>query len=248
MSATNKTGQPKLAMKVPKIPVTGFLAAAALFLASAALQHLASIQRWVLLRGQRPGNELSVEDHLLDYGFPADPWEPIGTAAQLLGAGTLLQSVGVLAMAAGVLAVPRVAPNKFGIFAEPVLALLVAAAFAVLGAHALVSGINAAPSDLQHSSVLVPLMVWGGFGGIAALSWLWAGMSRAASVACLFLLGSNMFGGAILNFTVAAMIAGYVSHDTTPWLESVVAGSTAAAALAMVFAAGTVLRRYRRAG
>ncbi|GAA1877718.1 hypothetical protein GCM10009715_25550 [Paeniglutamicibacter psychrophenolicus] len=247
MSATNKTGQPELAIRLPKASVFGFLAAAVLFLASAVLQHLGSIQRWVVLRGQRPGNELSVEDHLLDYSFPADPWEPIGTAAQLFGAGTLLQALGVLAMAVGVLAVPRVAPNRIGIVTEPVLALLVAAAFAVLGAHALISGINAAPSDLQHSSVLLPLMVWGGLGGMVALAWLWAGMSKAASVACVFLLGSNMFGGAIANFTIAAMIAGYVSHDTTPWLESVVAGSTAAAALAMIFAAGTVVRRYRHA-
>lgn len=248
MSATSKTGQSELAVRLPKASVFGFLAAAVLFMASAVLQHLASIQRWVVLRGQRPGNELTVEDHELDYSFPADPWETIGTAAQLFGAATLLQAVGVLAMALGVLAVPRVAPNRIGIVAEPALALLVAAAFAVMGAHALISGINGAPSDLQHSRVLAPLMVWCGFGGLAALAWLWSGMSRAASVACVFLVGSNMFGAAIANFTVAAMIAGYVSHDTTPWLESVVAGTSAAAALAMVFAAGTVVRRYRRAG
>ncbi|MGB9034171.1 MAG: hypothetical protein WCC45_06615, partial [Paeniglutamicibacter sp.] len=62
MSATSKTGQSELAVRLPRASVFGFLVAAVLFMASAVLQHLASIQRWVVLRGQRPGNELTVED------------------------------------------------------------------------------------------------------------------------------------------------------------------------------------------
>ncbi|MFL4472393.1 hypothetical protein ACIPVK_00125 [Paeniglutamicibacter sp. MACA_103] len=247
MSAINETGQHQLAARLPKAAVAWFLAAAVLFLASALLQHLASIQRWVVLRGQRPGHEPSVEDHLLDYIFPSDPWEPIGTAAQLFGAGTMVQAVGILAMALGVLAVPRVAPNRIGVISETVFAILVAASFFTVGTHALVSRISGVPSTMQDSQGLVAFMVWGGFESLAALAWLWMGMSRGAVAACLFLLGTTLPGSAISNFTIAPMIAGFVSHDTTPWLESVVASSSAAAALAMAFAAWSGVRRHRRA-
>jgi hypothetical protein len=60
--------------------------------------------------------------------------------------------------------------------------------------------------------------------------------------ACVFLIGSTALGGMLAASLIAPLIANGGSHDTTPWTESVVAASTAAAGLAMIFAAGAAVR------
>lgn len=222
--------------------------AAGLLLSSAVLQFLASLQRWVGFRGSLAPEDLSAEDHLFDYDYPGEPWESIGTAAQLFGMGTLLQAIAVLAMALSVLFLSGGAGPRSDLISvvEVLLAIMLAASFGLYGAHALISGITDAPSLLQSA--------WGlgllGFPALIALAVLWRRKSPAATITCIALIGSTIGGYILAAFFVAPIFAGYVSHDTTPWTESVIAVSTAVAGSAMLFAAGTAARRqfnlYRR--
>jgi hypothetical protein len=216
------------------------LAAAGLFLGSAVLQLTASLQRWVLFRAS--SGQYVPEDHLYDYSFPYGPWENIGTSAQLFGAGTLLLALGVLAMAIGVITLPSATAHR-GVAvilgtAEIVIAVLVAGSFAISGAHALVSGVTGAPSPLHQYGA----MGWLALFGLILLIVRWGFKSPAAMMACVFLIGSTWLGHFIAAFQIAPILAGYVSHDTTPWTETVMAVWTAVAGVSMIFAAGQAAR------
>lgn len=216
--------------------MAALIASAVLFLGSAALQFAASLQRWVVFRRGRPPDEFAAEDHAYDYFIPTDPWESIGNAAILFGAATLVQACGVVSLAAGVALLPRTPGKKNGaaMAGGCVAAVLLAAWFTVQGIHALASGVDGVPSALQFA-----IHLWAPI----AMAVLWAGKSAAASAASLFLLGSTFVGYFAANFILAPLVAGYTSHDTTPWMETVLAASTAGAAVALVFAARTVCRR-----
>lgn len=244
MSAAQLTGPEQQTIRSPKPAVIVLLAAAVLFLGSAAVQHQASLHRWAVFAASRPASESFGEDHLYDYYFPLDPWEQIASTAQLFGAGILVQAVGVLAMASGVLLVPNVAKGRHAMVAvgEFALVLLIAATFAVLGTHALISGIDGVPSPLQNTWTLGYL----GFLGLAVLAKLWWRRLPAASAACLFLIGSTLIGYFVSSYVIAPIIAGGTSHDTTRWTETVVAASTAAAAAALILGARTLLWPQRR--
>lgn len=241
MSTIEASGQHRRTGPFPWASVIWSLTAAGLLLSSAVLQHIAAIQRWVVFNGSRGPTELSVEDHLFDYNFPTDAWVPVGTAAQVYGTGTLIQALGVLAMAFGVLALPGAASRRRVVFAimEIVIALLVAAWLGLNGAHALVSGIIGTPSPLQHWWALD----WIGVAGLVALGVLWWRRSWAAMIACAFLLGSSLMGYYfVASLMITPLITGYISHDTTPWTETVVATWTALAGVAMLLAAWAATR------
>ncbi|PJJ62428.1 hypothetical protein [Compostimonas suwonensis] len=232
------SADPRVRMvRSPRASVIWSLAAAGLLLGSAALQLVASLERWVVLGGSWTRDDISVEDHLFDYSYPADPWENLATTAQFFGAGVLLLAPGILAMAR--------AARRGGIL-ERVLAVAVAASFGLTGAHALVSGLTGAPSPAQSLPVQGILSLIG-FVGLIILAVYWLRTSPASSIACLFLLGATLPGYLVATFEIAPMIAGYQSYDTTPWTETIVAASTAAAGLAMIIAAGVTTRTPRTA-
>ena len=215
--------------------------AAGLFLGSAALQLVASLQRWVVFRASR--GEFVAEDHLYDYSFPYDPWESIGTSAQLFGAGTLILALGVLSMALGILAMPRAGGRRsvaviLGVV-EIVIAILIAGSFGIAGMHALISGVTGAPSPLHQYGATG----WVGVVGLIVLIVRWVFRSPAAMLACAFLIGATGLGFFVAAFLIAPLFAGSVSHDTTPWTETVVAAWMAAAAFSMILAARDAARR-----
>ena len=223
-------------------PVAWSLVAAALVLASAALQLVASLERWVVASDSWTRDDVSVEDNLFNYFWPMDPWENLGSTAQFYGAGTLLLALAILAMArAAGAAEDRDTPT------ERTLARVTAGSFALTGVHALVSGIIGVPTPLQF--VAIPLLA--GLVGFVCLvvlgiRWLWA--STATALACGFLLGSTLPGYFVAGYLIAPALTNYSSYDTTPWTETVVAATTAAGGLALVVAAGvTAIRRARRA-
>jgi hypothetical protein len=177
-------------VRVRRMSIACLLTAAGLFVVPAALQFVASLQRGVWFSGSRAPAQVSVEDHRFDY-YRA--WEHIGTAGQFFGSGILLQVLGLLAMAAGVLAQPVAAARRVTAAAlaavESVLVLLVAATFGVIGTHALISGMNGTPSQLQGSSALFRALMVVGSAGLVSLGPLWRAMA-----ACAFRFGSTVMG------------------------------------------------------
>lgn len=205
------------------------LIAAGLFFGSAALQLIASLQRWVVFRAANL--EFVAENHLYDYSFPYAPWENAGTSAQLFGTATLLLALGVLATAFSVAAIPRTPRRRIAAAIDAALGILVAGSFAITGAHALISGITGTPSPLYEYGALG----WVAVVGLIILIVRWARRSPAAMMACLFLMGATGLGYFIAAFQIAPLLTGYASHDTTPWTETVVAIWTALAGTANLF-------------
>ncbi|KQQ21817.1 hypothetical protein ASF48_00755 [Rathayibacter sp. Leaf299] len=215
-------------------PAWALLAAAA-FLASAALQLQAAVQRWLIVGEAGTPADRTIQDHLYDYSMPADPWVNVGAAAQVFGVATLL-------LAAGILALMRALAPVSAVFRASAVA--VAAVFALNGAHALVSGLLGAPTPigaplLQMALSLIPVL------GLGALAVRALGRSVALGVAFACLLGSTMPGVLLATFVIAPAVMGFQSHDTTPWSEAVTAVSTAAAGLAALVGAAVGAIRAR---
>ncbi|GAA1877701.1 hypothetical protein GCM10009715_25530 [Paeniglutamicibacter psychrophenolicus] len=224
------------------------LAATALFLVSFTLQLLASLQRWVTFSGTRGPTDTSVEDHVYDYFIPGDDWEPIGTAAQLLGAGLLVQVLGLLAMALGIMLLPattrifsRLGTAGIAVL-EAVLVLLVAATFTAHGGYLLASGANGTIPGMQIGPGVFWTMFWAALLGLGALALIWGNRLPAAGAACALLIGTTLLGYLLATYVVAPIFFGG-SHDTARFTETVVAASTAAAAIALAFGARDVVRR-----
>ncbi|MBZ4487527.1 hypothetical protein LQ938_01740 [Microbacterium sp. cx-55] len=214
------------------------LAAAGLFVFSGALQFVASWERWVTARAGRPPGDVTLEDHLYDYFWPADPWVNVGAAAQLLGLGMVVLAVGVIVLAVSV----RAGTVRAGTLWTTVAVVAVAVPTALTGIHALVSGGIGAPSALQHGPFLTITTLLP-FAGLIVLSIRWMRRSPAAALACLPLLATTMPGYLFALFAAAPLIVGYQSHDTTPWSETIIAVCTGLAALPLVAGAGA--RRWR---
>lgn len=212
------------------------LAAAGLFLGSGLLQLVASLERWFVLSASWTRGDHSIEDHLFDYSYPADPWQNLGTTAQVFGVGLLLLALGILAMA-------RAVPRRGG-HVERMLTLATAVSFGLTGLHAFVSGLIGVPSPLQLLPVQMLLSLVG-FVGLLVLGARWVRASWSASVSCLLLLGATLPGYFLATFQIAPMLLGYQSHDTTPFTETIVTASTAGAGILMLLAAGTAELRRR---
>lgn len=196
----------------------------------------AAIERWALHGTASTRGGISVEDHLFDYSYPADPWDGLGSTAQTFGAGVLLLAFGFLVMAR---AVPK-STNRL----QRVLVIMVAVPLSVSGGHALISGVMGAPTLLQFPPLLLLLSLVECV-GLLLLSALWLKPAWPASVACVLLLGNTIPGYLLASVQVAPAIVGYQSHDTTPWTEAVVAATAAAAGLALLV--GAYVARARRA-
>ena len=237
MAAIAHTNNHMQTHRARRVSAQWSLVAAGLFLAAAALQLVASLERWVVLSASRTRTDISIEDHRFDYSYPADPWQDLGTTAQFFGVGLLLLALGITAVARSV------AHRDGGL--ERMLTVATAASFGITGVHALVSGLIGVPSPLQFLPVQLFLSLVG-FAGLIALSVRWLLVSWASSVACLLLLAVTLPGTIVVTFQIAPAIVGYQSHDTTPFTETIVAVSTAAAGVAMLVAAGVAALSRRR--
>lgn len=111
----------------------GFVMGGLLVLTGGGLQLAAFLQRWARARG----TDL-IESHEFDYLVPQQPWTPVGIAVEPRGTGLLATA---LALLVGALSLGGVAR------------LIAAALVGLLGAHALLSGLQGAPSWLETAAV-----------------------------------------------------------------------------------------------
>ncbi|MFL4472388.1 hypothetical protein ACIPVK_00100 [Paeniglutamicibacter sp. MACA_103] len=247
MSGSNHAGVRKKNLRFRRTKILWLLIAAALFLVSCLLQLVAALQRWVVLAGAGGTSGLSVENHRYDYYFPAPTWEPLGTTAVLLEEALLVQALGILAMAAGVLFLPdptvdHIRSVGIAIAAfEALLAAILAASFAVIGSHTFPSGLSGNASGYQDAAVLLWALLLTGLVKPLALAGLWRVRLPAASAACVFLTGTSFVGYLAATYVISPIMAG--SYYDARWTETVMAVSTGAAAAAMPFGAGDVVRR-----
>ncbi len=220
--------------------------------ASAVLLLLASTQRWVTAWEHWDRADYWVEDHRFDYFFPADPWEPIGDAAQLFGAGYALIPIALLLLAG-------LARGRW-ILAGVLGAIVAGHPFALFGIHAVWSGLLGAPSPLAG-----PLSAYGapgplawlvdadllGIAGLLGTAALVVALARSAAKewipVAVLLLPTTGLGYIVAAFGIAPMFAD-ASYDTTRWTETVIAAWTALAALAALSALVIGAARGRTAG
>ena len=205
---------------------------ALLLLASAALQLRASAARWVEFGSTVGDNELSVESDQYDYFFPAGEFFPLPHTGIPLGIALLIQAAALLCLLATLIGV-RERTSRAVFFTALPLGVLAALGFALQGLHAWLSAFEQQPSALADSW-LVSLALLIAFLALCALSILCCFSIPLLGIAAAFLLGSTMIGYFISSSLLAPLLTGYVSHDTTPGTETIVALSTAAASLTML--------------
>lgn len=240
MSAILRTGEVAQQRKIQWLSCACYLFTAVLLIPTAWLQHAASLQRWVTLADSEPANILIAEDHLYDYFFPTDIWVNFGTVTAQYSLAALLLMIGMISLTLGVLLQTTVAPKQ-RILLECSLSAVVVAWFGISSLHVYLSGITGNPSVMQHWGLLGALATIAG----AALAILWWGRAPVAALGSCLLMGSTVVGYMIAFVVFAPIFAGYISHDTTPWTESIVAATTAVAALAAILAAVLALRKQR---
>ena len=186
------------------------LVAGALLMISALLQGAAAAQRWAFAGPETVLPDRAIEDHLYDYVIPADPWVSVGSAASLFGLSYLLIGAALVCLGVGGRAIGgRTTASRYGAVA--------AAPFALLGLHALVSGLWGIPSLLQHLVAtyggfflgviqVVALVVFAVFIASRALIW-------AVGVADPDRRDRVRYVWAMIS--VAPILVGYQSDDTT---------------------------------
>jgi hypothetical protein len=211
------------------------LGAAGLLLAAAVLQLAASLERWVAITNSWARTDHLVEDHRFDYLYPSDPWENLGTTAQLSGAGFLLLALAVLVMCRGAVRHPR--------RIDRAIAAVVAGLFALDGLHGIISGATGTPTPVKY---VVDLLALVSFIGLVVLAVRWFRSSWPSALACVLLMAITLPGYIVVAFVIAPGITNYQSFDTTPWTETIVAAFVALAAVAMLDAASAATLPRRR--
>ena len=200
-----------------------------LLLTAAGLHVLAAWQRWggsCSLGGDESAECMRRSDHLYDAVLPSDPWQPIGTIAELLGLAMLMIAV-ALAL------VPAALGRRTTGFTRPVLGLAVLIEASV-GAITLVAGIagrpvvelpTAAPVFLVYFLAL-PILI-----GMALL--IPDGDDRPAGLRGGLVGWMLICTTPLIQFMVGVNVAGDFV-DTFPWYEAMVVPFLVVAAVAIL--------------
>ncbi|MUK00669.1 hypothetical protein GM708_01205 [Vibrio cholerae] len=211
-----------------------------LLVASAACQIQASLQRWISARQGLASDDVTIEDHRFDYDFRSESWEPIGSAAQVYGTGMILLALGVLTFGH---ALGRVGGGSrlLGLLAM----LAIAVPFALFGLDAVVAGLSGQTTPISSVTLILTLINLAGFVGLGVLTRTKITMTLPEIWVGVFLFGSSFPGYFIATFFLAPVINGDTSYDTTPWTETVLGATTAAAGIAALIAAWCSIPRNK---
>lgn len=193
-------------------------------LASAGLLVAAAAERWwpACPRGGFAAPAcVERQDHLYDHLLPAEPWVPLGDAAQHAGAAVLVLAVAALLLPFALGRSPRV---------QVPVAIAAGASLAAVGAGTWASGDAGRVVDQPWTGPA--LFVWSVV--LPALLVLWAARAtgggtnaRRVRWALAITLVASTPAPAVL---LGPLLVMYSSHDTSPW-------SDAAAAVPLVVAA-----------
>lgn len=210
--------------------------AAALLAASAALQLHASTARWITAAASWDDPEAGVQDGRFDHSFPSRDWVPLGDAAESHGVGMLLLALAVLAVARAV----RITGTTGALGVA-----LVAGSFTAIGTNALVAGLTGTATPLGDAYLPVHLLGLAGAAvvAVAVRRGRAPGGTAWDALGAVLILGNGLIGQLLALLAIAPAIWGGSYSDTPIHTESVVATSTACAAVAMLIAA--VLARHR---
>lgn len=193
------------------------------FLASGALMYAAGWQRWAVAcpwgRSDSSGCTAR-QDHRFDFVPPWDPWEPIGTAAQLAGVSMVLGAVALPALAFALRGGRRPGPVAL-------LALVVSVLATIdVGVATVRSGLG---------GVVVPPVT----GDLALSLWLLVPLGLLVWVA----LGSHGWGvaAAVLLGLGSPLVASFSyaigPYDAAPWWEATMGVLTATGGLCALLTA-----------
>jgi hypothetical protein len=196
---------------------------AATLVASGALLYAASWQRWSgACRWTQDHDTFACDvrqDHLYDFLLPAEPWRPVGDAAELAGASLL-----VLALALPLLAT-AVTGRRPGALAA---AALLASTLAVVdvGVATLRSGLTGTVVRPVTDDLALWLWLFVPVAVLVALAVRGRGWARAGAI--LLVLGAPL---------VAAFSYAIGPFDAAPWWEAISGLLTAAGGLCVLMAA-----------
>lgn len=200
-----------------------------LLVVSGMLAILADRQRW--LPACAPDFDapdcVGIQSDWYDFAPPGDSWIPIGTTAPLMGTSYALMALATLGLFRAV--VPLWWSWVAGaVFAVP-FGLLAGTTYASAAAgHAVeLPGATASLGVLASAwpvALVLFLLV-----GILGNSDIRAG--AVAATAGLLVLSSP-----VVLYVTAALLVGYVSHDTSPWTQAIGGAFTALAGVALSFA------------
>jgi hypothetical protein len=204
--------------------------ATSVLLASAGVLFVAAAwQRWwpACRRGGFDTDAcVQLQSHEYDYLLVAEPWTPVGHAAELAGLALLL-----LAGAAALL--PFVLLRGWRLRFRLPLAAVPAASLALLGVQGLASGVTGRVESVPLTWPAV--VVWGFAVPVLLVLWVAAVLQsnpdrRTASglVLAVVLIASTPLPVLLILGPIAV---NYVSYDTAPWSEAVMAAPLALAAL-----------------
>lgn len=159
---------------------------------------------------------LALQDHRYDFSFVAEPWEPVGDAAQLAGLSWLLLAVGLLVVPSVLSRRPR--PLTW------IIGFVLALGYVELGLEALLSGLRgevvalSGPNDTPYGWLLVagPFLAVCWWFCAVAVDWR-PGNGWKLGTAFVLVLASPLPALVV----VGPAVVGYTSYDTAPWVEAV---------------------------
>lgn len=171
------------------------------------------------------------QDHLYDQVFPAEPWEPVGHAAELHAVSLVLLAAAVVGIAWLVARAWARRSIRVAIYVAhvPVCTAMLWTASTVW---------SSGRQDTVVETSVAAVLTW-------ALGWpllllamaLWEGAQQAPRRWSMILFGILAVASPIPQFMFAPAFVLYLSHDSAPWSDAVagvlflVAGAVAAAGL-----------------
>lgn len=190
---------------------------------------LADLQRWLpACAGDFDAPDcVGMQSDWYDVAPPGESWIPIGTSAPLMGAGYALLALAAIGL------FRTVVPTWWAW----VVGALCAVPFALLAATTFASAAAGHTVELRGTTASLHLLAYawpvalGVFllAGTVASSGLRGGSIVAA--AGLLLLASP-----VVLYVTAALVTGYVSHDTSPWTQAIGGAFTLLAGVALLLA------------